>query len=100
MLARQRAHEKFLPTEVFGLPDEQVRLFLRHLWATDGSVTVSDAAAVRVCYATASQRLARDLQQLLLRLDIRVQLRGVEDTEGRPGWTVDVCGVQDQRRFL
>lgn len=96
----KRAHEKFLPREVFALPDEQVRLFLRHLWATDGSVTVSGSGAVRVSYATTSERLARDLQQLLLRLDIRARLRAVGNTTGRPGWTVDVSGVDDQRRFL
>ncbi|WP_263978597.1 replicative DNA helicase [Streptomyces aculeolatus] len=96
----KRAHEKFLPRGLFALPDEQVRLFLRHLWATDGSVTVSGSGAVRVYYATTSERLARDLQQLLLRLDIRARLRAVGNTIGRPGWTVDVSGVDDQRRFL
>ncbi|WP_084719036.1 replicative DNA helicase [Streptacidiphilus carbonis] len=96
----KRSHEKFLPSEVFGLPDEQVRLFLRHLWATDGSVTVSNAGAVRVYYATTSERLARDLQQLLLRCEIQTRLRRVGNTNGRPGWTVDVSGVTDQRRFL
>ncbi|MEV6108499.1 replicative DNA helicase [Streptomyces sp. NPDC051940] len=96
----KRAHEKFLPSAVFGLPDAQVRLFLRHLWATDGSVTVSGKGAVRVYYATTSERLARDLQQLLLRFDIRSRLRAVGNTKGRPGWTVDVSGADDQRRFL
>jgi replicative DNA helicase len=96
----KRSHEKFLPPEVFGLPDEQVRLFLRHLWATDGSVTVSKSGAVRVYYATTSERLARDLQQLLLRMDVRARLRSVGNTKGRPGWSVDVSGVDDQRRFL
>ncbi|MBF9068135.1 replicative DNA helicase [Streptacidiphilus sp. NEAU-YB345] len=96
----KRAHEKFLPAEVFGLPDEQIRLFLRHLWATDGSVTVSNSGAVRVYYTTTSERLARDLQQLLLRVDVQARLRAVGNTKGRPGWTVDVSGVTDQRLFL
>jgi replicative DNA helicase len=33
-----RSYDKFVPATVFALPDEQVALFLRHLWATDGSV--------------------------------------------------------------
>ncbi|HXA60443.1 MAG TPA: replicative DNA helicase, partial [Streptosporangiaceae bacterium] len=33
-----RSHEKFVPAPVFRLPKEQVALFLRHLWATDGCV--------------------------------------------------------------
>ncbi len=31
-----RSHEKFVPEAVFGLPKEQITLFLRHIWATDG----------------------------------------------------------------
>lgn len=96
----KRSYEKFLPQRVHGLPDDQVRLFLRHLWATDGSVTVSKTGAVRVYYATTSEQLARDVQQLMLRLDIRTRVRQVGNRKGRPGWTVDVSGVEDQRRFL
>ncbi|MGW7292926.1 replicative DNA helicase [Streptomyces xiamenensis] len=96
----KRSYEKFLPSGIFALPDEQLRLFLRHLWATDGSVTVSRSGAVRVYYATTSERLARDLQLLLLRLGIRTRLRSVTGSPGRPGWTLDISGVEDQRRFL
>ncbi|MGQ4819406.1 hypothetical protein ACQ1ZK_20180, partial [Enterococcus faecium] len=34
-----RSHEKFVPEAVFCLPKKQIAMFLRHLWATDGSVT-------------------------------------------------------------
>jgi replicative DNA helicase len=98
----KRAHEKFLPREVFALPDEQVRLFLRHLWATDGSVTVGKAGtgAVRIYYATSSRQLADDVQMLLLRVDVRSRLRRVDHKNGRVGWTVDISGVDDQARFI
>ncbi len=95
-----RAHEKFLPAPVFALPEEQVRLFLRHLWATDGSVTTGRSGAVRVYYATTSRRLAEDVQALLLRADLRARLRTVPAARGRIGYTVDISGVSDQRRFL
>lgn len=98
----KRAHEKFLPREVFSLPDDQIRLFLRHLWATDGSVTVgtSGSRPVRVYYATSSRQLADDVQLLLLRVDLRSRLRRVDHKNGRTGWTVDISGVDDQRRFM
>ncbi len=95
-----RSHEKFIPGCVSWLPKDQLALFLHHLWATDGSVTVSKAGAVRVYYGTTSERLARDLQSLMLRFDIKPRIRAVGNTYGHPQWTVDVCGVQDQRRFL
>lgn len=95
-----RAHEKFLPAPVFSLPDEQIRLFLRHLWATDGSVTTAHSGAVRIYYATTSRRLAEDLQALLLRVDLRARLRTVPGVRGRVGYTLDISGSSDQRRFL
>jgi replicative DNA helicase len=95
-----RSFEKFVPAPAFGLPDGQLRLFLRHLWATDGSVTTSRAGAVRIYYATTSRRLAEDLQALLLRVDLRARLRTVPAVRGRIGYTVDISGVADQRRFL
>ena len=39
-LWKSRAWTKFCPESIFGLPDAQVALFLRHLWATDGSITI------------------------------------------------------------
>jgi replicative DNA helicase len=96
----KRSHEKFVPARVFALPDEQVALFLRHLWATDGSVTIHRSGTVRVYYATTSRRLATDIQQLLLRLDIRARLRTARQGAHRPGFTVDVAGADDLRRFL
>jgi replicative DNA helicase len=95
-----RSHEKFIPKEIFSLPRLKLALFLRHLWATDGSVTVAKSGAVRVYYGTTSERLARELQTLLPRFDVRPRLRRVNNAYGHPQWTLDVCGVEDQMRFL
>ena len=95
-----RSHEKFIPAQIFSLPQNQLALFLRHLWATDGSVTVAKSGAVRVYYGTTSERLARELQLLLLRFGVIARLYAVGNVYGHPQWTVDVTGVKDQRRFL
>jgi replicative DNA helicase len=95
-----RSHEKFIPPQIFSVPQHQLALFLHHLWSTDGSITVAKSGAVRVYYATTSERLARQLQILLLRLQIVASLRAVGNADGHPQWTVDVKGVADQRRFL
>jgi replicative DNA helicase len=95
-----RSNEKFIPPRIFSLPQNQLALFLRHLWATDGSVTVAKSGAVRVYYSTTSERLARELQTLLLRFGITARLHAVGNVYGHPQWTVDVTGVKDQRQFL
>ena len=43
----KRSYEKFVPAEVFALPNDQAALFLRHLWATDGSVRWDSKAGDR-----------------------------------------------------
>jgi replicative DNA helicase len=86
---------------VFHLPKKQISLFLRHLWATDGSVTVTKSGrGGRVCYASTSRRLVDDVSRLLLRFGISCRIRRVEKAGYRDGWTLDISGCDDQRRFL
>jgi replicative DNA helicase len=99
----QRSHEKHLPAAVFTLADEQIALLLRHLWATDGSVTLrkpKTRGAPRVYFSTASALLARDVAALLLRLGIVARIRTVHSARGRPTYTVDVSGSEAQKRFV
>ncbi len=77
-----RSHEKFIPAQIFSLPHKQLAFFLRHLWATDGSVTIAKSGAVRVYYGTTSERMARELQALLLRFGIIGRLHAVGNVYG------------------
>ncbi|MGY1615906.1 replicative DNA helicase [Geodermatophilus sp. SYSU D00691] len=96
-----RSHEKFVPEPVFCLPKKQISLFLRHLWATDGSVTVNkNGRGGRVYYASTSGALVDDISRLLLRFGISCRIRRVGKSGYRDGWTLDISGCDDQRRFL
>ena len=90
-----------VPREVFCLPKQQIALFLRHLWATDGSILVNASGrGGRVYYASTSRRLADDVARLLLRFGITARVR-ISTKEGyRPSYTVDVSGAADQKVFL
>jgi replicative DNA helicase len=96
----KRAPEKRAPSAVHCFDDRRVKLFLRHLWATDGSVTVSRKGKVRVFYATTSRALADDVQALLLRLGIGGRLRRAASKTEFPIWSVDVSGRDDLLTFL
>ncbi|WP_134774594.1 replicative DNA helicase [Ornithinimicrobium flavum] len=96
-----RSHEKFVPESLFHASKRQIALFLHHLWATDGSVTVNRAQnGGRIYYATTSRRLADDVSQLLLRFGISTRLRTVRKEGYRNGYTLDISGADSQRRFL
>jgi replicative DNA helicase len=99
----QRSHEKRLPAAVFRLKRAQIGLLLRHLWATDGCVSVRPAGQVgapRVYFATCSEGLAGDVSALLLRMGIVARTRVTHPQKGRPVFNVDVSGATDQRLFV
>ncbi len=96
-----RSHQKFVPPPVFCLPKKQIAMFLRHLWATDGSVTVNkNGRGGRVYYASTSRELVDDVSRLLLRFGISCRIRRVKKSGYQDGWTLDISGCDDQRRFL
>lgn len=96
-----RSYEKFVPQEVFALPNDQVPLFLRHLWATDGSVRWdAKYRQGRVYYATTSRRLVDDLAQLLLRVGVCGRIKRVRKAGYRDRWHLSIDGLQNQRIFL
>ena len=100
----QRSYEKHLPAAVFALPNDQIALLLRHLWATDGCIHVRDdgrgRGSDRVYFATCSERLALDVTALLLRFGIVARIRAVAQRTARPVFNVDVTGAEQQRLFI
>lgn len=96
-----RSHEKFVPGWVFRLPKVQVGTFLRHIWATDGSVGYDEKHRIgRVYYASASRRLVDDLARLLGRFNVFTRIKRVRKDGYRDAWHLSVYGVENQLRFL
>src|SRR5262245_12408751 len=95
-----RSHEKFVPDGVFGLPKSQVALFLRHLWATDGSVRWdAKVGQARIYYASTSRRLVDDVARLLLRCNVFSRIKRVTKKGYRDCWHLYIYGVDNQTRF-
>ncbi|MGA9769511.1 MAG: replicative DNA helicase [Blastocatellia bacterium] len=97
-----RSYEKRVPDKVFEQPQSAIALFLRHLWATDGCIGMKPGfCSPAVYYASSSQRLARDVQSLLLRLGINAWLRQrSQNGKGRDQFHVTVTGKPDLERFI
>ena len=95
-----RSHEKFVPEWVFALPKEQVSLFLRNIWATDGSVRWDEKhGQARIYYASTSRRLVDDLARLLGRFNVFTRIKRVRKTGYRDSWHLYVYGADNQLRF-
>jgi replicative DNA helicase len=97
----KRSYEKFVPQQIFALPNDQIALFLHHLWATDGSVSWdAKQSQARVYYASTSRRLVDDVAMLLLRLGVCARVKRVRKVGYRDGWHLCVYGADNQSRFL
>ena len=96
-----RSYDKFVPAEVFALPDEQVALFLRHLWATDGSVRWdAKTSQGRVYYASTSRRLIDDVMHLLLRMGVQSRITRTTKAGYRDCWFLTIDRAANQVAFL
>jgi hypothetical protein len=63
----KRAKEKTMPEEIFNQPAKSRKLFLKYLWAADGTINYSEGIKKRVniSYSTSSKILAIQVQLLL-----------------------------------
>ena len=97
-----RSYEKYVPACVFAQPIENIAIFLRHLWSTDGCASLTpDRLIPKIYYASSSMRLATDVQTLLLRFGINARVLQVPQGEkGRIQYHVDISGKPDQEQFI
>jgi len=98
----QRSYQKRVPEAAFQLPNGQIALLLRHLWATDGTIAVRGRGrgSDNAFYSTTSPGLAGDVAALLLRCGIVARIATATKKGYRPSFFVQVSGSADQRRFL
>jgi len=85
-----------VPEAVFASSKRQIGIFIKQLWVLDGSVG-SDGSedGGRIQLTSPARGLLDDVSRLLLRFGISCRIR-----HERTGFTLDVSGVDDQRRFL
>jgi replicative DNA helicase len=97
------AHQKFVPEPIFRLPKIQLAHFLNRLFATDGWASTWASGQAQIGYASVSERLARQVQHLLLRFGIVAKLRQrwikYRDSR-RVSWQLDITDADAMRQFI
>jgi replicative DNA helicase len=97
-----RSYQKRIPDILHSASNAEIAVFLRHLWATDGNVTVArpGATAHRVYYATSSRALADGVVLLLSRFGIIARTSAVlKAGYERPSYHVIVADGPSLRVF-
>lgn len=98
-----RSYEKIIPKTVFTQPNSAISVFLKHLWATDGSIRMRKGKKPypSIYYASSSKELAKGIQSLLLRLKINARIKRVaQGDKGRDQFHVIVGGKEDILTFV
>jgi replicative DNA helicase len=102
-LWHKNAHQKAIPDIVFQLESTQLALFLNRLFATDGWATVLASGQSQLGFATVSEKLARQVQHLLLRFGVIAALKSrsvkYQNTR-RPAWQLDITDACSIRNFI
>ncbi len=104
-IERVRSYEKRIPSLVFECNHDQIALFLRHLWATDGNISKKvlkgRKSSASIYYASSSKKLCDQTQHLLLTLGIQSTLSTVPSSKGyRSMYHLHVQGSTQQESFL
>ncbi len=99
----KKAEEKILPEFIFKLEREQVALFLNRLFTIDGWASVLKSGQVQLGYYSVNEKLARQIQHLLLRFDIIANLktRSVKYKDSiREAWQLDITNARAIKNFV
>jgi len=97
------AHTKHVPKPVFSLERPLLAMFVNRLFATDGWATVLASGQSQLGYSSVSERLARQVQHLLLRFGVVAKLRQrwVRYREARRvSWQLDITDAESIQKFI
>ncbi|HYT09929.1 MAG TPA: replicative DNA helicase, partial [Mycobacteriales bacterium] len=98
----RRSYEKRIPDVLHSASNSEIAVFLRHLWATDGSVTTpkpGTSTAAKVYYATTSRPLADGVVLLLSRFGMIARVKTVTKADYRPSYHVTIADGPSLRMF-
>lgn len=104
-IKRVHSWKKQISEKVFQCNSNDIALFLKHLWSTDGNLSWKYLKGRKptgnVYYATSSKILAEQVQHLLLRLNIQSSVRKNRNKKGyRIMYHISIEGSQNQLKFL
>ena len=97
-----RSHQKRLPEVLYRADNAELATFLRHLWATDGCMSIGRPGSKtthKAYYATASRALADGVMLLLSRFGIVARLKKVAKAGYRHGYHVVIADGGSLRIF-
>ena len=101
----KNAFTKTIPNNIFKLNNEQLKIFLSRLYATDGWATSSnkEKGRVEIGYCSVSKELCKGIQSLLLRFGINSILQEKKTKYNNKiniSYTLGIYSISDCKKFI
>jgi DNA gyrase subunit A len=108
-IVAKKSKDKFIPNVILNSTKEAQKIFLKYLFEGDGSVTLGSKNSIFVTYSTISEKLAKDVQLLLLqfgvigktlnskRNEIKIHIGGLRNLEK---FVLNVGFATEKERYL
>ena len=99
-LDKARSYEKRIPMDIFRSSNEQIALFINHLWSTDGGVFIRKGkGSSKLHYSSNSITLISNLKSLLLRFGIACTIQKTIKGTYRPNYNLNITGKNNILTF-
>jgi len=99
-LEKARSFEKTVPSTIFKSNNQQIALFLQHLWSTDGGVYIRKSkGSSKLHYASNSWKLVNGIKSLLLRFSIHCSIQKTTKADYKPVYHLNVTGKENILKF-
>jgi len=99
-LEKARSFEKTIPVTIFKSSNQQIALFLRHLWSTDGGVYVRQSkGSSKLHYSSNAWELVNGIKSLLLRFSIHCSIQKTTKGEYKPVYHLNITGKENILKF-
>ena len=98
------SYEKKIPENFLRMPEEQIKIFLKHLWSTDGNISIERTRKrhnyASIFYSSNSRTLIEQVQYLLLRIGILSIIRSSKKQDYRTTYILEIQGKENQLKFM
>ncbi len=97
------SRDRHIPPAVFQLAKPQLALFLKSLFDRDGRACLAQGHVASIGYLTASERLARQMQHLLLRFGVIAKLNKSHleyEAADQQLWDLEILDAYSLEQFL
>ena len=97
----KKSADKFVPEEIFNLPEKKIAIFIQALFSGDGSIYLRKNKQIAIEYGSISKRLVQDVSMLLIRFGIQHTITSHKFRENKYySWRISISNHENIRKYI